>query len=365
MDFSLIPDHVYRDAIATCFSDRLLTQKSGGYNFRCPICGDSTDKETDTNAWILTDGGRYWYHCFKGKCGYSKPFISYLKEFNRSIYENVLLNAYVNDGKKSRDVFIEDKRKASRLSNGTGIESFDNGELISIMEDERICHRAIDIVKARKIPESIYSKWFVAKYDKRFRKNNGGKGNVYANRIIIPFYRLGGKWNYFLARDMKEKSDRRYLKPDTDKELFNIDWIDINTKCFVTEGEIDSCFIDNCVGIGGTSGVRKLFELFPSLRDTHKRNLVFIWDNDEAGEKMRLQTVKRGYAYFDWTTVKKREDVPDSVKIKDINDLVLYGDGVEMQRNGKISMAYIKKHIVVPKIGSDLLLRLNKLTNAL
>jgi uncharacterized protein (UPF0335 family) len=82
----------------------------------------------------------------------------------------------------------------------------------------------------------------------------------------------------------------------------------------------------------------------------HKDNAVFIWDNDSAGYDEMQYTIKLGFNWFNWKSIKPSErfEKPNqctSVKIKDINDLVLYSDMIELDDEGFIKYDSLKNYI--------------------
>lgn len=367
-DIELISDSAYHDAIMSAFGGRLLVRRPEGYNFRCPVCGDTSDNPNDRNAWILTGGG-YWYHCFKGRCGTSQSLLSYLKVNEPAIHSNLIFNGFVKkEAPKKRKVSTGIQKKVAP----SGQYCFDSGELLSILDGHPTCTEALRQVRARRIPEKFYSKWFVSIKDERFLIPNGGKGNKYSNRIIIPYYKLGGTWKYFQGRSLLKNCKMRYLSaPNSiEKDFFRIDWLDTKKPFYLLEGPLDSTFIDNSVAFSGTGGLKRLLSEYPEITK-YKQNAVFIWDNtsigidgeavDEAGRKMLEMTASQGFSYFDWDAVESK----NGEKIKDINDLVLHGKNVPLNQDGTIDSSYLTNRIKKPKFGIEVQLEFDKLTKQL
>lgn len=345
LNFKLIPDYVYHDAVMRCFSGRRLVKSPKGYNFRCPICGDSRSNPNDRNGWVLFRDGHWQYHCFKGRCAYSKPFIEYLQEYNPTLHQSILFHAISTDqiGRKLDKEFTEEVSKKVL----TGKDCFDDGELLPITHEHPLAKKALEYVINRKIPEIYWSKWFVAVEDSDFRKYRGGKGNRYKNSIIIPFYKLGGQWDFFQSRDLTGQRSAKYLNAvDVPHEYYRRAFVDLGRTFYLTEGPIDSTFIENGMAFVGVGKLRDFLKTDEFVKN--KRNAVFFTDNynvDAAGEKMRLSIVRNGYQHFDWNKIENNE------LYKDINDLVMAGV-VPINEYGQISQEFLKSNVIKPKLGT-------------
>ena len=252
-----------------------------------------------------------------------------------------------------------DERKEKKVEKKTAPSDlpFMEGELISVLDNHPLAKKGLELCKHRMIRPAVYEKWFVCLEGEQFlMKDSGGAymldengrpmGNKYKNRLILPFYKFGGMWHQFDARDLNPDSKMRYLNfKGAKREAYNIDFIDFDKPFYILEGTIDSTFIKNSIAIGGVKFLKDVLADNPEI-EKHKENCTFIWDNDDPGRNARLESVKLGYKWFDWTGLKE----------KDINGSVMLG---EMPRDkfGYVDPEFIDSH-TRPAEGAEILFSL-------
>lgn len=356
-DDSRIPDSVLHDAVLQALGNCELESIKNGteYQFHCPICGGHTKNRNNKCGYVYTD--KWKYKCYNG-CG-SMKFTSFLKKEHPELYKKVIFHAFDN---KKREYKKAIKTKAEKTYNANNLYKFKKGELIELTnETNPIAKKALDYCISRHIRPAVYKKWFVCIRDDSFKdrdsngnyiRNADGKylGNEYGNRIIIPYYRYGGKWIQFDARSLDEYSLLRYRNlENADRELYNIDFLNVNEPFFLLEGSIDSTFIKNSIAFGGTQHLMKFIEQYPELRQ-HAHNGTVIWDNDDAGRDEIEKTVKMGFNWFEWTDIKPTTQFKYNSDgtlriIKDINNAVMYSDCFRLDKNGFIVYDDLKTYI--------------------
>lgn len=356
-DISRIPDHVFHDAVNETLGDQKLERIREGYNFRCPICGDSKKNKHKKRGYVIHDDVMWTYVCHN-ECG-SMSFLKFLKSYHRDTYRKIIFHGFSKNQEKELDR-SEEKKKEKEEKYEPTLYQFKEGELLSINATHPLAIKGLQYCISRQIPEKVYSKWFVCIEDDKFRdKDKQGKfiydekgvprGNEYRNRLIIPYYKLGGKWSQFDARSLEENPFLRYKNmKDVDREMYNIAFMDTNKFFFMLEGSIDSTFLQNSGGFGGTKYLLKYLEDHPQLLENTK-NGIFIWDNDEAGYDAMLSTIELGFKWFNWSKVKGADeiDAEGNRVLKDLNNLVLRGDVLETDEDGFIKieslMPYVEK----------------------
>lgn len=178
-------------------------------------------------------------------------------------------------------------------------------------------------------------------------------GNEYGNRLIIPYYRFGGSWVQFDARDLTNKSKMRYRNyAGAKRELYNGDFLHFNKSFFMLEGAIDSTFIKNSVAVGGLKHFKSFVEADPNFKE-YKENGVIIFDADTAGIDDLRSVMNMGFKWFDWS--KFRNDNPNSIdyggKVKDINEAVLNCSEFKMTPDGYVDPEFIMAHTYSAEAG--------------
>ena len=352
LNFELIPESAYHDAVQAALGDCRLQRGFGQYNLRCPICGGSKSDTRSRNTHVYFSEGIFKYHCFQGRCIKNMPFSSFLKEHFPHVWQNLISYALVKR-RPAADIKRDEEIKNHFYS---GMSYFDKGELIPITSGHPTAIEGMVEVQRRRIPKKYWSEWFVAIRSQEYSKMLGGKGNTFAERIIIPFYKRGGGWSYFQGRDITGKHPAKYLNPEKEREIYRIEQVNWSRRFYITEGPIDSCFIDNAMATGGSAGFKQLVTVDKFI--ANKRNAVFITDNfivDPTGAADRKKLMRMGYATFDWSKVE------NSSEYKDINDLVMSGT-VPMNSDGTIDVSYIDERVEIPTALSAIVGKLDKLT---
>ena len=134
-------------------------------------------------------------------------------------------------------------------------------------------------------------------------------------RIIIPIY---DEHNQFIGAQGRSFGNikPKYITLKTDENIrltYGAERVDKSKPIFVVEGPIDSLFIPNsiaCLGVGNFLEVREKFQ---------KQDLIFVVDN-EPRNKAVVEVLDK--------LIENKEKVcifPDTIKEKDINDMVLNG----------------------------------------
>jgi hypothetical protein len=181
-------------------------------------------------------------------------------------------------------------------------------------------------------------------------------GNEFRDRIIIPYYRLGGKWRQFEGRAMNDDAVAKYLSPrGMQKEPYRIDWLDVTKPFFMTEGAIDSMLIPNSISFGGAQLISQVLAEHPEIL-ANKHNCCIIWDNDQAGIKEAMSTIGMGFKWFDWsrisTNAASKYDKRGNLRhIKDVNDVILYSDAFSVNSDGFILTDSVMPYVMEPDGG--------------
>jgi hypothetical protein len=168
----------------------------------------------------------------------------------------------------------------------------------------------------RKIPVEHYDKLYFC--DKFGQLVNKVKPNTYKTkqdhpRLIIPFYDTTGKLFAFQGRAFgKEQPKYLTVKLDENKQkVYGLERVNFQRPIFITEGPLDSLFIDNCIAAAGADLILK--NKIPSDQ------ITYIFDNEPRNKeiiKRMYDVIEKDYNLVVW---------PSDMRHKDINDMIMAG----------------------------------------
>ena len=165
------------------------------------------------------------------------------------------------------------------------------------------------------IPKEHWDKFFFC--SKFFEWTNSIVPNKFPSlqkdhpRVVIPFYDRAGKFFAFQGRAFgKEQPKYITIKFDeTKQKIYGVDRVDLNKPVMITEGPIDSLFLDNAIALAGADAVVNI----------QHEQCTMIFDNEPRNEHIvnRMKTaVDKKFNLVIW---------PESLKYKDINDMIIAG----------------------------------------
>jgi hypothetical protein len=143
------------------------------------------------------------------------------------------------------------------------------------------------------------------------------KPNTFTNvngehpRLIIPFYDTTG--NLFAIQGRAFGNEQpKYLTiklDETKQKVYGLERVNFQKHIYITEGPIDSLFIDNCLAAAGADLILKV----------SSENVTYIFDNEPRNKeivKRMYKMIDKNYNIFIW---------PESIRSKDINDMIISG----------------------------------------
>lgn len=288
---------------------KFTTKKPDLYNFRCPLCGDSSKNKTKARGYVYRKKNDYFYRCHN--CGASTSFYNFLEKVDPSLVKEYALERYKNgeDGNHNytKPDFEEVKEKPifkKRLDIPT----------IADLPDE---HYAKVYVQNRKIPENKHSNLYYAEDFKKFVESlNIEKDGLKEDdpRLVIPFYDEEKNLVAFQGRALGE-SKLRYITvklSEDNHKLFGLDNINKEEYVYVVEGPIDSMFLENAIATADSN-------LVAAAKHIDKSKLVLVFDNEPRNKELHKQidkAIEEHYNVVIW---------PEMIEEKDINDMVLSG----------------------------------------
>ena len=276
------------------------------FNFRCPHCGDSQKSKTKARAYLYRVKNDMFFKCHN--CGQGQNLANFIKFVDPKLYESYLLERY----KKSAPATPKPKFdfKPTKFTDQTPID--DLKSIKDLPED----HPARLYCDNRKIPEKYFDKLFLS--DKFMTLVNKVKPNTYKitkdhPRLIIPFYDTTGKIFAFQGRAFgKEQPKYLTIKLDENKQkVYGLDKVNFQQPIYITEGPIDSLFIDNCLAAGGA-------DLFLKNKIPNE-NITYIFDNEPRNKeivKRMYKVIEQDFNVVIW---------PEDLQLKDVNDMIMSG----------------------------------------
>ena len=285
--------------------------KNNLYNFRCPYCGDSQRHKSKARGYIYKLKNDHNYKCHN--CGISRTFTNFLKDFDVVLYDQYVMERYKSGitGKNSNTPNPNFQFEKPVFEKKYEIN-------LPTIEELNTEHPAKVYLQNRKIPGKFLKQLY---YCENFKKWTNEQKYTFESidqdepRIIIPLINnreiIG-----FQGRSLNKNSKIKYITIILDEnqpKIYGLDNVDWNKTVYITEGPIDSMFIDNAIAMVGAD-IDKMF-----LISNFNVDFVIVYDN----EKRNKQIVERMEKAID---LKLSIVIwPSNVNEKDINDMVLSG----------------------------------------
>lgn len=280
-------------------------------NCRCPICGDSKKSKWKARGYFFTKKGGVFYKCHN--CGYSSSIGSLLKQLDSFLYNQYTLERF-KEGKTSvANVSIEFTKP--------DFESRKQKSLLDSIFDRIDGTPAEKYLEKRQIPKNRWSElYYIDDVQKLEQLSERYKDRIVGSqsRLVIPFYNRDGEFVGVTCRALGDES-LRYLTVrlnDTDPFVYNLDKIDITKDVYVTEGPLDSLFLNNAVA-AGSSDLNAVRTAVP------KEKLVLVFDNQPRNKELVSlieKAIDDNYKLVIW---------PENISQKDINEMYLAGIAVQ------------------------------------
>ena len=297
--------------------DRFKRKDDYLFNFRCPICGDSSTKKNKARGYIYKKKNDMFYKCHN--CGAGTTFGGLLDTVDPLLQKQYVLERY------KAGVTAPRANKTPDFSGMFEEPDFgQTGKLIDSLMDrvDKLDdnHMAVQYCIGRKLPREKWNRLYhiddiskihqlAPKYKDRIKTTEP--------RLAIPFFSESGKLTGLTLRDYGDNPLRYIMVKinDNSPTIFGLDHISKDTPVKIVEGPLDSLFIDNCIAAAGSS--------FKKIKSLGLEDPVVIMDNEPRNEticKLLHQNIHEGLKVVIW---------PDTVKQKDINDMVLANLDVE------------------------------------
>lgn len=293
-----------------------FTRKSNNlYNFRCPLCGDSSNNKRKLRGYIFEKKGSYFFFCHK--CNASHSFKNILKRLDPMLHDDYVKEILVESGSptpKEKTTFEFTRPKFQTMGALTKLKK------VSTLKPG---HPVKSYVESRLIPSQYHYKLFHCKLFKSWvntiipDKFDTESLERDAPRLVIPLLNKEGEMFGFQGRSYKKNAAVRYITIMTDPDMariYGLDTVDTSKDIYCFEGPIDSMFIPNSIATCGGEASREL-----SKAGIPKDKLIMVYDNEPRNEhtvQKIFKSIEYGYRVCIW---------PETVAEKDINDMVMNG----------------------------------------
>ena len=278
--------------------------KADLYNFRCPICGDSTRNKNKARGYIYAVKNNTNFKCHN--CGASLSFNNFLKEIDLSLHKQYTLEKF-KEGHTGRNFVVEApklefKKPVFKKSLNLPKASTDP------FAKEYLEKRKLD-------PEKFY-------FANKFKEWTNSQKQTFdtigrdESRIVIPMYDKNNNLIGFQGRALGQNFVK-YITVMLNEEapkIYGLNSIDEKLPVYVVEGPFDSTFINNSVALCGSDG---------DVRCLEGSSIIFVYDNEPRNREIvnRIsKCISRGERVVIW---------PSGIIEKDINDMVLSGHDVQ------------------------------------
>ena len=293
-------------------------------SFACPFCGDSKNPSKKRGN-IYTDTN--YFKCYNGDCHMSfMPLSSFLRHFNQlgkfsfdeleelqpaTLQKTITANVNHNSLMK---VGIPRKLLKEKLY----LKEFDEGRIDLL---RYVINRKLDLFREKLLFNNHLKQIYILNTDKTGQRIFG----LQIRNMTGDIKYITWPWSKILEK-MKMADQIKYDKSiidiiDNESLKFGLIDLDYSKPIYVTEGPIDSFFLNNSISL---CGIKKMNQL-EYLPNTH-----FIFDNDETGLKYGIKFVNK-HKVFSWSKFLK--DYPLK-NVKDINDVVIQMDisNIDMEK---------------------------------
>jgi hypothetical protein len=244
-------------------------------------------------------------------CGISTSFYNFLEKVDPNLLKEYALERY-----KESDVGNKNQPEPDFTLAKTTPVFYEKIKLPSIAELPK-GHFAKDYVDHREIPQKFHSNLYFTPDFKKFIESLGVEKDGLIDgdqRLIIPFY---GKDKSLVAVQGRAlgASKIRYITVkliDDVPKIYGLERVDEEEMIYVTEGPIDSMFLENAVATADShlEAVSQVFD---------KSKVVLVFDNEPRNKEICKQVDKaidNHYNVVIW---------PEFIEEKDINDMILNG----------------------------------------
>ena len=288
--------------------DKFKQKKDYLWNFRCPICGDSQRNKNKARGFVFRVKTDLVYKCHN--CQAAMPFHKFLEMQDVALHKEYRLEKFRDSNKsKPRKSVVE------RVVSKKPVFKVDIFSSLTPIEQLNNSHPAREYLLTRRLP--VDQLYWTDKFQEWVNSVKPGTFETTQDegRIIIPFRDKEGNPFGFQGRSL-EKTGLRYitiLVNEDAPKIFGLNTIRNDKPVFITEGPLDSLFLENAVAMAGAD-----VDIGTFGWSSH----IWVYDNEPRNRQITdriLKSINSGEKVVIW---------PHTIKEKDINDMVLAGHQV-------------------------------------
>ncbi|MAQ91570.1 MAG: DNA primase [Rhodopirellula sp.] len=289
--------------------DKFVRKKADLYNFRCPYCGDSQKHKNKARGYFFRLKQDMVFKCHN--CGVGRTLPNFLKDNAPDLHDEYIMERY-KSGTTGKGSYVPKPKFEKPVFKK-------KEDLLSVAELNK-GHPAREYIERRQIPEEYFSEIFFAdRFYDWVNKTKSQFGEIISDqpRLVIPFIDREGTWFGFQGRSLDPRDRLRYITIMLDEsriKVYGLNRVNLDKTIYITEGPFDSLFIDNAIAMAGADVDWTLIQ---------DRDAVFVYDNEKRNAeivKRMAKVIDKGYDVVIW---------PDSLKEKDLNDMILAGHDVQ------------------------------------
>jgi len=274
--------------------------------FRCPYCGDSKKDKNKTRGYLYINKDHISYKCHN--CAVSTSLSNFLNHIDTSLGGAYKLEKFMNNVTLLDKIVVkvEPPKPITNPLIDCGLIPLDK------MDTD---HRVVQYANSRKLPSERFGDLYYAKDMRQLEKlNKLYEGRILAEeRLVIPYYDRQGNLSGVTGRALGSNKLRYINIRLTDYPMiYGMKYLDQSKPIYVLEGAVDSMFVYNSIGVGG-SDLKRAVNIFP------KEQLILVFDN-EPRNKVIVDIMQR-MIHYDYKIVIW----PNSWKYKDINEAIMNG----------------------------------------
>lgn len=292
--------------------DRFKRKDDYLFNFRCPICGDSSKKKNKARGYIYRKKNDMFYKCHN--CDVGKTFGGLLKITDPLLHKQYIMERY-SEGVAGPRANKDPEFNFKPPEFGAPDRLID--KLMDRVDTLDTTHIAVEYCTQRQIPKEQWHRLYHIENIKDIcQLNPKYKDRIKSDesRLAIPFFNEEGILTAVTLRSYGD-SPLRYIMVKINEDsptVFGLDCISKRKPVKIVEGPLDSLFLDNCIACAGTS-----FNKIEALN--LPEDSIIVVDNQPKNKEVCNiinKYIKAGKRVVIW---------PDNILEKDINEMVLAG----------------------------------------